>query len=59
MFPMAVEAAGYELGEVLARLLARRAGTPADPHRQRPHSVCDVIRALPVEARFRPPDGVR
>ena len=25
MFPMAVEAAGYELGEVLARLLARRA----------------------------------
>jgi D-alanine-D-alanine ligase len=28
MFPMAVEAAGYELGEVLARLLARRAGTP-------------------------------
>ena len=26
MFPMAVEAAGYELGEVLARLLARRAG---------------------------------
>ncbi|MCU1671799.1 MAG: ddlB [Blastococcus sp.] len=27
MFPMAVEAAGYELGDVLARLLARRAGT--------------------------------
>jgi D-alanine-D-alanine ligase len=27
MFPMAVEAAGYELGEVLARLLARRAGS--------------------------------
>jgi D-alanine-D-alanine ligase len=27
MFPMAVEAAGYELGEVLATLLARRAGT--------------------------------
>ncbi|MCW2702208.1 MAG: ddlB [Blastococcus sp.] len=26
MFPMAVEAAGYELGEVLARLLARCAG---------------------------------
>jgi D-alanine-D-alanine ligase len=26
MFPMAVEAAGFELGEVLARLLARRAG---------------------------------
>ena len=26
MFPMAVEAAGHELGEVLARLLARRAG---------------------------------
>jgi D-alanine-D-alanine ligase len=26
MFPMAVEAAGYELGDVLARLLARRAG---------------------------------
>ena len=25
MFPMAVEAAGYELGEVLARLLAQRA----------------------------------
>jgi len=25
MFPMAVEAAGYELGEVLARLLSRRA----------------------------------
>jgi D-alanine-D-alanine ligase len=25
MFPMAIEAAGYELGEVLARLLARRA----------------------------------
>jgi D-alanine-D-alanine ligase len=25
MFPMAVEAAGYELGEVLAQLLARRA----------------------------------
>ena len=25
MFPMGVEAAGYELGEVLARLLARRA----------------------------------
>jgi len=24
MFPMAVEAAGYELGEVLAQLLARR-----------------------------------
>ena len=29
MFPMAVEAAGYELGEVLARLLARRAGRAA------------------------------
>jgi D-alanine-D-alanine ligase len=28
MFPMAVEAAGYELGDVLARLLARRAGLP-------------------------------
>jgi D-alanine-D-alanine ligase len=29
MFPMAIEAAGYELGEVLARLLARRAaGNP-------------------------------
>jgi D-alanine-D-alanine ligase len=27
MFPMAVEAAGYEMGQVLARLLARRAGT--------------------------------
>ncbi|MGZ4538037.1 MAG: D-alanine--D-alanine ligase family protein [Blastococcus sp.] len=27
MFPMAVEAAGFELGDVLARLLARRAGT--------------------------------
>ena len=27
MFPMAVEAAGYELGDVLGRLLARRAGT--------------------------------
>jgi D-alanine-D-alanine ligase len=27
MFPMAVEAAGHELGTVLARLLARRAGT--------------------------------
>jgi D-alanine-D-alanine ligase len=27
MFPMAVEAAGHELGEVLARLLARRAAT--------------------------------
>jgi D-alanine-D-alanine ligase len=27
MFPMAVEAAGYELGEVLAQLLALRAGT--------------------------------
>ena len=27
MFPMAVEAAGYELGDVLARLLTRRAGT--------------------------------
>jgi D-alanine-D-alanine ligase len=27
MFPMSVEAAGYELGEVLARLLARRAAT--------------------------------
>jgi D-alanine-D-alanine ligase len=26
MFPMAVEAAGYDLGDVLARLLARRAG---------------------------------
>jgi D-alanine-D-alanine ligase len=26
MFPMSVEAAGHELGEVLARLLARRAG---------------------------------
>jgi len=26
MFPMAVEAAGYELGDVLARLLTRRAG---------------------------------
>jgi len=26
MFPMAVEAAGYELGDVLARLLGRRAG---------------------------------
>jgi D-alanine-D-alanine ligase len=24
MFPMAVEAAGYELGEVLAQLLTRR-----------------------------------
>ena len=28
MFPMAVEAAGYELGDVLGRLLARRAGRP-------------------------------
>ena len=27
MFPMAVEAAGYELGDVLAQLLTRRAGT--------------------------------
>jgi D-alanine-D-alanine ligase len=27
MFPMAVEAAGYDLGDVLARLLANRAGT--------------------------------
>jgi D-alanine-D-alanine ligase len=27
MFPMAVEAAGYDLGEVLGRLLARRAAT--------------------------------
>jgi D-alanine-D-alanine ligase len=27
MFPMAVEAAGYEMGQVLARLLARRAGS--------------------------------
>jgi D-alanine-D-alanine ligase len=27
MFPMAVEAAGYELGDVLARLLANRVGT--------------------------------
>ncbi|WP_346620807.1 D-alanine--D-alanine ligase [Blastococcus montanus] len=27
MFPMAVEAAGYELGDVLGRLLARRAST--------------------------------
>jgi D-alanine-D-alanine ligase len=26
MFPMAIEAAGYELGEILAQLLARRAG---------------------------------
>jgi D-alanine-D-alanine ligase len=26
MFPMAVEAAGYDLGEVLGKLLARRAG---------------------------------
>jgi D-alanine-D-alanine ligase len=29
MFPMAVEAAGHELGDVLARLLARRAGRTA------------------------------
>ena len=28
MFPMAVEAAGYDLGDVLSRLLARRAGHP-------------------------------
>ncbi|MCF6509870.1 D-alanine--D-alanine ligase [Blastococcus sp. MG754426] len=28
MFPMAVEAAGYDLGTVLGRLLARRAGNP-------------------------------
>jgi D-alanine-D-alanine ligase len=28
MFPMAVEAAGYELGDVLGRLLAARAATP-------------------------------
>lgn len=28
MFPMAVEAAGYELGDVIARLLAARAGQP-------------------------------
>ena len=28
MFPMAVEAAGYDLGDVLGRLLARRAGHP-------------------------------
>jgi D-alanine-D-alanine ligase len=27
MFPMALEAAGHRLGEVLAGLLARRAGT--------------------------------
>ena len=27
MFPMAVEAAGHDLGDVLGRLLARRAGT--------------------------------
>ena len=31
MFPMAVEAAGYELGEVLARLLTRARPTAADP----------------------------
>ena len=36
MFPMAVEAAGYELGEVLARLLARRAEhRPLAPSRNR------------------------
>lgn len=28
MFPMAIEAAGYELGDVIARLLAARAATP-------------------------------
>ncbi|SNS79324.1 D-alanine--D-alanine ligase [Geodermatophilus saharensis] len=28
MFPMAVEAAGHDLGEVLSELLTRRAGTP-------------------------------
>ncbi|MGY1753968.1 D-alanine--D-alanine ligase family protein [Blastococcus sp. SYSU D01042] len=28
MFPMAIEAAGYELGDVIARLLASRASTP-------------------------------
>ncbi len=43
MFPMAVEAAGYELGDVLARLLARRAGrdplTPHPPRARRPGSV--------------------
>jgi D-alanine-D-alanine ligase len=27
MFPMALEAAGYDLGDVLGRLLTRRAGT--------------------------------
>ena len=28
MFPMAIEAAGYELGDVIARLLAARASAP-------------------------------
>jgi D-alanine-D-alanine ligase len=28
MFPMALEAAGYELGDVLTRLLTRRAHAP-------------------------------
>ena len=34
MFPMAVEAAGYELGEVLAQLLTRRAARAAVPLRR-------------------------
>ena len=43
MFPMAVEAAGYELGDVLARLLARRAGTDPLTGRRRSagNFVCD------------------
>ena len=59
MFPMAVEAAGYELGEVLARLLARRAGDrAADP--TTPGSSCDETRRVARGVgRFRPPDGVR
>ena len=45
MFPMAVEAAGHELGDVLARLLARRAGDSADGA-PRPF-VCDETRGNP------------
>ena len=64
MFPMAVEAAGYELGDVLAQLLARRAGTTPRTGRKRSADrrqpfVCDETPALTGGGPFRRPDAAR
>ena len=57
MFPMAVEAAGYELGDVLARLLAAPGRQPLK-RRPRPSSVTKP-RRLTQGGPFRRPDAAR